>query len=62
VSGFSGQASFDFPENGRVVVFSQGCEAVYDSLKTPMREAEVEEGMYLVFIGEPGDTLRVHDR
>jgi CubicO group peptidase (beta-lactamase class C family) len=62
VFGFSGQASFDFPENGRVVVFSQGCEAVYDSLKTPMREAEVEEGMYLVFIGEPGDTLRVHDR
>jgi hypothetical protein len=57
--GFSGQVVFDFSETGRVLVFSPSCEVVYDSLKTPVREIEVEEGSYVVFIGELGDIMQM---
>lgn len=57
--GFSGKAGFEFTGPGRVVVFSGELEVAYDSLTSPEREAAVEEGWYLLFIGEPGAELTV---
>ncbi len=55
-----GHARFDFPQTGRVVIFAPNCQVACDSLLVAGREAEVEKGSYLLFVGEPGDVLTVH--
>ena len=55
------QAIFDcpIPTDGRVIVFTQGMEGVYDSLTDSPRPLIIKAGDYACFIGKAGDAFPV---
>ena len=59
-AGADASIRFSIPEGGRIIVFNPGISLLYDSLSSGSQDVSVEEGSYILAIGQPGDTFELN--